>query len=195
MNSPALDQQMQLLPAGSTPRLLMFALCVLLPVAIALAAALWQFTGLGLAAWQPGRSGWIFVAGTTTLVLLIWFALDRAMCRHRLELAADRLTVKTSFYWHCVPLSDLQLEQARIIDLDERGDFSPRLKTNGYSVHGFQSGHFRLRNGQKAFVAIAGGRRALWLPTAQAQGLLLQPVQPEALLQRLRELAAAGTRR
>jgi len=195
MKSPALDPRMQLLPAGSTPRLLMFALCVLLPMAIALAAAVWQISDLGLAAWQPGPDGWTFMAGTATLVLLIWFALDRAMCRHRLELGAGQLTVKTSFYSRCVSLPDLQLEQARIIDLDERGDFTPARKTNGYSLLGFQSGHFRLRNRQKAFVAIAGGRRALWLPTAQAQGMLLQPVQPEALLQRLRELAAAGTRR
>ena len=77
-----------------------------------------------------------------------------------------------------------------MVDLDERTEFKPGVKTNGYSVPGFHSGHFRLRNREKAFVAIAGERRALWLPTSHnGSGLLLQPQQPDALLKRLRELA------
>src|SRR5690606_41086090 len=49
---------------------------------------------------------------------------------------------------------------------------------------------FRLRNGNKALVATVGGRRALWLPTQLGYDLLLEPVRPQALLDRLRELAA-----
>ena len=68
----------------------------------------------------------------------------------------------------------------------------PLLKTNALALPGFYSGWFRLRNWQRAFVAISDGPRVLWLPTSESFHLLLQPEQPQALLDRLREIASAG---
>lgn len=198
MSAPILDSRLQLVPPGSQPRLWMFGLCVLLPVLVTAAALL---------AVKSGDTHWHFVSGRPLIVSaaivsaeailmsVVWAALDRVMHRHRLALSSDSLEVKTSFYSRIVPLSELKLDQARVVDLHERTEFKPAIKTNGYSVPGFHSGHFRLRNREKAFVAVAGERRALWLPTVNNAGLLLQPQQPDALLKRLRELATTSPRR
>ena len=198
MSAPALDPRLQLVPPGTRPRLWMFGLCVLLPTLV---------TAALLLAVKDGDTHWHLLSGRPLMVsaailgaelllmLAVWALLDRVMHRHRLALSSDALDVKTSFYSRIVPLSELKLDQARIVDLHERTEFKPATRTNGYSVPGFHSGHFRLRNREKAFVAIAGERRALWLPMVSNAGLLLQPQQPDALLKRLRELAAASPRR
>lgn len=197
VSTKTLDPRLQLVPPGSQPRLWMFGLCVLLPVLVTVAALLavrggdtrWDFAG-----GDPVMVGAAIIGVESLLMSAIWALLGRAMCRHRLALSGDSLEVKTSFS-RMVPLSELKLDEARVIDLDERTEFKPGVKTNGYSVPGFHSGHFRLRNREKAFVAIAGERRALWLPTAHDAGLLLQLQQPDALLNRLRELATNPLRR
>ena len=193
-----LDPRLQLVPAGSKPRLLMFSLCVLLPLAITAAALCWEILGGGALKLIGGSLAITIVVvlgGVAALVLTIWMVLDAAMRRHRLQLSPAAIEVRTTFYSTSVPLRELDLEQARVIDLHERGGFTPRRKSNGYDVPGFKSGHFRLRNGDKAFVAIAGERRALWLPSTRGNGLLLQPQQPEALLKHLGELATSAARR
>lgn len=198
MSAPKLDPRLQLVAPGKQPRVWMFGLCVLLPGLITVAALLavkggnthWDFAG-----GDPLKVGAAILGIELLLMSALWALLDRAMLRHRLALSADSLEVKTSFYSRTVPLSELRLEEARVIDLDEHTEFKPGTKSNGYAVPGFHSGHFRLRNREKAFVAIAGERRALWLPTAGDTALLLQPQQPDALLNRLRELATNRPRR
>lgn len=193
-----LDPRLQLVPPGTQPRVWMFSLCVLLPTAITATALMAVSTGdtqLHFGGISPAFAMLAIVASEFLLMLAVWATLDRMMRRHRLQLSPALLEVKTSFYSESVPLSEMKLDEARVVDLHERVEFNPGLKTNGYSVPGYKSGRFRLKNGQKAFVAIAGERRALWLPTTRGNGLLLQPQRPDALLKRLRELAATPARR
>ena len=188
-----LDPRLQLVPPGNTPRLLMFALCVLLPLVTTGAALYWALQGdepLKLIAGSVPLTSALTMGGIGTFVLALWFVLDRAMRRHVLTLSPTTLEVRTSFYTDRLPLSELRLDQARVVDLHEHRELNPGAKTNGYALPGFKSGHFRLKNGDKAFVAIVGERRALWLPATRGKGLLLQPQQPDALLGRLRELSA-----
>ncbi len=190
------DRNHQLVAPGFKPRALLFGLLVALPLLIVLAATLWDLVGSqSSASASVGSSSDLVALGVAVFLLVLWLLLDLAMRRHRLQLDGGQLRIRTSFYTREVALSELQLDQARVIDLDERPEYKPALKTNGYALPGFKSGHFRLRNGEKAFVAIAGGRRALWLPTTAGKGLLLQPEQPDALLKQLRELASPQPRR
>jgi len=192
------DPRLQLVPVDASARLLLFFLCVLLPLIITAVSLLWASPGAAPvkpASGSPALASAAILAGLLALTLALWFVLDRAMLRHRVQLTASRLEVKSSFYSQSLPLSELQLGQARVIDLDEHKGYKPRIKSNGFALPGFSSGYFRLRNGHKAFVAIAGGPRVLWLPTSNGRDLLLQPRQPDALLQRLRELAAQSPHR
>ncbi|UWX03647.1 hypothetical protein H1235_12365 [Pseudoxanthomonas sp. NC8] len=80
------------------------------------------------------------------------------------------------------------------MDLDEHTELRTTIKTNGFSIPGFHSGWFLLRNRRRTFVAITDGRRKLWLPGSGRHDLLIEPVDPAAVLARLRELAAPSRR-
>ena len=193
-DSRATDPRLQLVPPSSQPRLWMFGLCVALPMLITSVALYWAVASgdpLKLIAGSLPLTLVLTLGGISALVLPVWWVLDRAMHRNRISITSSSLEVKTSFYSDKVALAELRLDQARVVDLDEHRELRPTRKTNGYALPGFKSGHFRLKNGEKAFVAIAGERRALWIPANRGKGLLLQPRQPDALLGYLRERCSA----
>jgi hypothetical protein len=191
------DAPWQLDPASRRTRFWLFALTVALPVGIT-SVAMWH----GMASDDPKRlvggsetMTWlVVVGGLVALTVAIWWFMDRMLRRHRIALGPDALDISTTFYRRSLALAELQLAQARVVDLGERTELRPLLKTNGTSLPGLKSGWFRLRNRHKAFVAMTTGPRVLWLPTHNGYDLLLQPRQPQALLDHLREMAARSRR-
>ena len=188
------DPRLQLEPASGSSRLWLLLLTVIAPVLLAAMASLLPGPG-PTPYWLPDLLPPWLVGPLFVLVLTIaiWFALDRLMQRHRLRLDAGMLEIVTTLYRQRLPLSDLQLDAARVVAIDERPELKPMLKSNGMALPGFRSGWFRSRTFKKLFVATAGGKRLLWLPTTRGHALLLQVRQPQVLLERLRELAADAT--
>ncbi len=182
----------QLQPVSAAARTWLLVLALLLPVGITVAALAWAGLAPGpknLIAGSPWLTDIVVVAGVLAICGGTYWFIGHAMRRHRIDVDGDGLAIATTFYCRRIGWNELQLPQARVVDLDEHTDLRPLLKTNGTALPGLQSGWFRLRNRRKALVAIAGGRRVLHLPTTAGYDLLLQPRQPQALLQRLRELA------
>lgn len=188
----ATPPELQLQPASARTRVLMAGL-VVLPSLLVTATALTLLDRSRQT--LIGDSAAITLACVVVLVGTIALVIDWGIRRHRITLDAGGLDVATSFYRRRLALAELCIDQARVVDLAERTEFKPGLKTNGTSLPGFQSGWFRLRDKSRALVAIAGGKRVLRLPTTRGFGLLLQPRRPQALLDRLRELAAARSAR
>ena len=185
---------LQLVPASSRARLWLVMLTVVLPTVAAAIGVASRRVPAATFLWGTGNVvvDTLLAAVTTALVTgAIAVFLTCMLRRHRLALTDDGLDIATTFYRQRLRLSDLQLDQARALDLDEHPELKPLLKTNGYAMPGFRSGWFRLRGMQKAFVALADGRRVVWIPTAEGYGLLLQPRQPQALLDRLREMSGS----
>ncbi|MBD9368664.1 hypothetical protein [Xanthomonas sp. XNM01] len=184
------DPRLQLAPPPERASTWLFLLCVPLPVAITAAALLTV----------PGDSAQVLIgdslpltvavtlAGVALISLAVWYPLARAMQRQQLLLTDVSLQLQSTFYRCDVPLRQLQLERARVIDLDEHPQLRPR-KSNGFSVPGLRSGWFR-SNGRRTFVALADGRRTLWIPSSGGHDLLIEPRDPRALLDRLRASAA-----
>jgi hypothetical protein len=183
----ALPPALQLRPASTRSQRWTLVLAALLPMGVGAAIAVGALAQHGSLALDPGLLAVLVV--TVLLPAALAMLLFRLMRRHRLEMDADALSVVTTFYRRRLPYADLDLANARVLELDEQPGFKPLLKTNAMMVPGFHSGSFRLRNWKSAFVAISDGRRVLWLPTRRAYSLLLQPEQPQALLDHLRELA------
>lgn len=184
MTAVSLDPRLQLQPPPPRARLWLAALTIGLPVALI----------AGLLILQQSQVSTTVLAYAMTAMALVFLIVDRAMRRHRIVLDGSALEVVTTFYRRRLAVDELRLQQARVIDLSERTEFKPALRSNGTSLPGFHSGWFRLRNRNRALVAIAGGPRVLWLPTTRGFDLLLQPQQPQALLQHLRRLAAVPAR-
>jgi hypothetical protein len=125
---------------------------------------------------------------TLPFVLLVAGLLTWAFFRRRIAIEEDALVVVSTFYRRRVAVASLDLAQARIVDLAEQPQYKPGLKTNGYGMPGFQSGHYRL-GGRKAFCLITDASRVLYLPLRDGSALLLSPEQPRALLEALQALA------
>ncbi len=173
------DAPWQLQPVGNRTRLLMMALCTMpLLVGVILAGKTWVVGALA-------------VAGAILLGLVV----DWLMRRHRVRVDASGLEVVTAMYRRQLAWPELDLEAARVFSLDEHPGRKPMLKTHGMAAFAFKGGSFRSRGLDKLFVATAGGKRLLWLPTTRGYTLLLEPRRPQALLDRLRELAPPAPRR
>lgn len=186
---PAGDPRLALVPASPRAQAWLFGLVVCLPLALVGAT---ELAGRGD---NANGIAWHALGGVAAFCLALWAALAVLLRRHRLRLGADGLEVTTTFYRRHFPLAGLDLEAARVANLDERPEFRAMLRTNGVSLPGFRSGWFRLRSGSRSLVATAGGRRLLWIPTAAGHDLLLQPGDPRALLDALRALARQAGQR
>lgn len=178
---------LELVMPDARARGIFFVLCVALPVlitVIALATARAQ-----AATPEPAFVQVAVIAGVLLLTVPLWYGIDRLMRRHRLQLDPSRIEIVTSFYRRSLALDELRLGEARVVDLDERTELRPSFKTNAVATPGFRSGWFRLRNREKAFVAMASGKRVAWIPTSGGFGLMLEVGQPQALLAWLRDAA------
>ncbi len=122
----------------------------------------------------------------------VYAALAGLMRRHRVSVDAAGIEIATTFYRRRLDWAALRLDAARVIALDERPELRPVLKSNGFAVPGFRSGWFRSRNLKRLFVATAGGKKLLWLPTTLGYDVLLQPRNPAALLEAIRAAAVAA---
>lgn len=121
------------------------------------------------------------------IVALVLGTLLLAMKRRSVQLAGSVLDVRAAIFHERTPITDIDLERARVVDLAERMDLRPAVKTMGMSLPGFNAGHFRLLGKlAKAFCLITDRRRVLWLPLRNGKDQLLLSVErPQALLDAL----------
>ncbi|MFT4179519.1 MAG: hypothetical protein QM612_08665 [Thermomonas sp.] len=114
-------------------------------------------------------------------------ALLLLMRRRSVRLHDGMLDVRAALYRKRVAVSELDLQRARIVDLAERTELRPWLKSNAVSMPGFHAGHFRLRGDfGKAFFLLTQRERVLWLPLRDSKTqLLLSLERPQSLLDAL----------
>lgn len=172
-------------------------------------APLDRWTLLGL--WLPMTSAMAIVAGsvlwssseqiprgllvTLPFPLLVGVVLHVLLRRRRIQLEHGELCITATMFRKRVPVNAIDLDNARIIDLDEHTEFKPRVKTNGFSLPAFTAGHYRLRNKARAFCLISDRARVLVLPLREGPLVLLSPEKPRELLDGLREVAGSTPRR
>jgi hypothetical protein len=195
----AMASGLQLQPISTRSRFLCAALSFVLPVALTALLPLFGRGNNAVAYWihatlqtQLALERWFGPLLVAAVAGVIWLVIDRLMLRHDLRIEGSGLDIRTTLYRRRIAWSDMDLAAARVIDIDEHPDNKPLLKSNGVSVPGFRSGWYRSRAFAKLFVATAGGTRLLWVPTKLGYTLLLQPRNPVALLEQLRQRAEAA---
>lgn len=127
------------------------------------------------------------VAWLLPVMLLAMGLIAYALRRRRVSLEQGVLTVAAGFNTHRMAVAKIDLDGARIVDLREHTDLKPMLQVMGTSLPGYEAGHFRLRNRNKAFVLLTDRTRVLMLPEKSGRKLLLSLQQPQALLDALRK--------
>ncbi|MGO4721260.1 PH domain-containing protein [Stenotrophomonas sp. 2MCAF14_2] len=133
-------------------------------------------------------------AWSLAVIVLMGIGLGWAFFRRRVELAGNVLDVRSTLYRRRTPVADLLLDQAEVVDLSRDRRYGIRFKTNGYSMPGFYSGHFRLQGGGKGFALVTDRARTLVIPVHGGSTLLLSLERPQALLEALRKVAATAPR-
>ena len=136
-----------------------------------------------LAQAQPGM--WIAALCLALAVAALYFVIRR----RSVSLEAGVLVIRAGVHTRRVPAAKLELERARIVDLEERTELLPGLRTFGASLPGYQTGWFRTRKWGKGFYLLTDRRRVLWLPEHGGPHLMLSLQQPQALLAALNAMA------
>ena len=122
---------------------------------------------------------------TLTLAMLcIWFAWSASHLS--VSIRSDTLQLHLPLYGRSIPISHLDLPNARIADIDSASSNRPTLRTNGIGLPGFGVGWFKLANGDKSLAALTSRQRVLYVPTTEGYSLLLSVTAPEQLLAQLR---------
>ncbi|MGE6333307.1 PH domain-containing protein [Stenotrophomonas sp. NPDC077659] len=170
------------------PLLLVFALCVWAELEHAPADAPWMEITLS----PPFFRMWGSAAWSLAVLVLIGAGLGISFFRRRVTLDSNVLDVRSTLYRRRTPVAQMQLDQAEVIDVGRDRRYGLRFKTNGYSMPGFHSGHFRLQGGGKGFALVTDRQHTLVIPVRGGSTLLLSMDRPQALLEALRKVAAAA---
>ena len=171
------DRRLALSPLGKAPVIFAVAVGGAVPIIVAIFALMQLESGDLSPALLLVIQGAIALL-TLGLVLPLW--------RREASFDGQRLRVKATWYTRESPLSDFQLDQARVVDLREHTEFKPFIKTNGYGLPGMMAGHFRLRDLRKAFCLVTDPAKVLALPHADGRVWLLSLQHPQAVLDILR---------
>jgi hypothetical protein len=105
------------------------------------------------------------------------------------EIRPDGLRLRGDLYGRLIPKAELRVDLARRVDLTQEEGLRPKWRRMGTALPGYQSGWFRLRNGDKALLYLTDRTRAVYVPTTAGYVLLLSPADPDGFLSTLR----AGT--
>jgi len=176
-----MDRRFALTPLGKPAWLFAMALAVLLPATIAVALSLHARAG-GI---EP-----LVVLVSQAVIALVVLAVVLPLWRREAAFDGKRLRLKATFYTRESPLSEFDLDAARVVDTREHREFRPWLKTNGYGLPGFWAGHFRLRDRRRAFCLVTDPSKVVVLPHADGRLWLLSVEHPQAVLDILRRAKA-----
>lgn len=165
------------------PQLFLIAICVVLPIFFIIGALLFV-----------GKSEFLWVAALIFLFdAILTYVLLRLM--HRLKLAIDQngLHITATFYKRSETFDQMDLDAARVVNLETDRSYRPGIKTNGFSVPSFMAGHFRVgMKGEKLFCLITRMDRVVHIPLSSGEHLLLCPASPQVFLDTLRRAKSAG---
>jgi len=105
----------------------------------------------------------------------------------RVEIESDRIKLVGDFWGREIPFNLLNVSGARILDLTQNTEHSPKRRTLGTGLPGYASGWFRLRSGEKALVYLTKRRDVVYVPTFDGYSLLLSVEEPERFITRLQQ--------
>ena len=104
----------------------------------------------------------------------------------RFEIVPDGLRLSGDLYGRTIAHDQMRLDAARRVNLALEPQLNPASKRMGTSLPGYQSGWFRLRNGEKALLYLTDRSKAVYIPTTAGYSVLLSPTDPDAFLAALR---------
>jgi len=133
-------------------------------------------------------NGMIVAIGILFLVIFLVLASSRMV---HFEVSPDGSKIAGSIYGRTIPLQQLAIEEARVIDLTTDTEHKLSWRTNGIGLPGYSAGWFKLKNGDKA-LAFVTSKQVAFVPSREGYTVLLSAKSPGELVEALK--AAAGRR-
>ncbi|WP_107666411.1 PH domain-containing protein [Cyanothece sp. BG0011] len=124
----------------------------------------------------------ILMLGLFCLSLFIAYSCQQV----KFEVSEQQLNITGDLYGRTIPLNSLVIDEAKVIKLDQESPYQPRWRTNGIGLPGYQSGWFKLKNGEKALLFVTEKNEVVYLPTVEGYSLLMSVKQPTELLESLK---------
>ena len=103
-------------------------------------------------------------------------------------LSPDGLTLKVPLYGRVIPLAEINISEALIVDLNVNEQYKPVRRRNGIGLPGYKLGWYRLKSGEKALLAMNNTEKLVYLPTKAGYPVLLGLKNPQEFLSSLKEL-------
>jgi PH (Pleckstrin Homology) domain-containing protein len=119
------------------------------------------------------------------IVVVVTYAAVHGARNARFEVSPDGLRLSGDLYGRFIPAAQLRTDEARRVDFGSTPGLAPSWKTMGTALPGYQSGWFRLKNGDKALVYLTDRSRAVYVPTTAGYGVLVSPEQADAFVSAL----------
>ena len=141
-------------------------------------------------------TGWfaLILGAVIILVLavagfLLWGA--HAAKHATFEIADQNLRIRGGLYGRTIPLADLDLEKADVLDISCKDGPHLSSRRNGISLPGLRAGWFRLawpgKGKERVLVFATSKKRVAYIPTGKDYALLLSAQEPEGLIAALKE--------
>lgn len=138
--------------------------------------------------------GLSFIGGFSSLVMIVvvvgvnyvLYCTYQGSRHTQFEITQEGLQIRGDLWGRRVPKSSLRLEKARLVNLNETPEMKPKWRTCGTSIGGYQSGWYRLCNGEKALLYLTNRQQAVYVPTLEGYSLLLSVEQPDRFLDALK---------
>ena len=142
----------------------------------------------------PASGSIYWVIAPVLVVLLVVGGLMASVAygarRVTFNLSSEGLRIQGDLYGRRIPAAELELGQARAVDLSRDRDLALTWKKNGAGLPGYKSGWFGTRNGGKALVFLTDQSHVAYIPTTKDYILLLSVAEPERFIRDAR--AAMG---
>ena len=120
-------------------------------------------------------------------LVLIAFAFTAYASRHsKVSIMGDRIKISGDFWGREIPLQQLDIAGARIVNAGKGESLSLKRRTFGTGIPGYSSGWFRLRNGEKALVYLTRRHDVVYIPTSEGYSLLLSIESPQRFIDTLK---------
>lgn len=144
----------------------------------------------------PPSSSVVLILGAISIllvalaVLFVWLSMSAA--KLSVVVNTDSVQLKLPIYSRTIPLSQLALGQAQVTRIDKSSPLRPRIRTNGVGLPGYGVGWFKLKNGEKALLALTSREQVVYIPTRDGYSLLLSVRSPNQFLDQLRAASDSG---
>lgn len=106
--------------------------------------------------------------------------------RVSLGVAAGKFELKGVFYGRTLSGDELKVADAKLVNIKTEEDLKPVKRMNGLAISQFVYGWFKLKNGEKALIAVSDREHVVYLPTTKGYSVMVSPKDPGAFLAQLK---------